>query len=208
MSAISRTFGGLRTGDLHALRWERDFEIGEGRFETAWAPRQKTQDPQRLEVPEPLRPIINAWWTLQDEPREGLVFPALRDGKYAKAGKDAKHGVSHAAALRRDLRRAFGIEFWDGEHARWKKDVRPMTTREREVLELGGVVVGLRVLDLILAEHLAEREQEEHTREMHADALVGATTERDPHEVVPLVLGDLVGETVGVEHLRVSPPVR
>jgi len=58
-------FGGLRTGDLHALRVEA-FETEDGRFAFGWAPRKKTARPQLLEVPEMLRPILRDWWERQD----------------------------------------------------------------------------------------------------------------------------------------------
>ncbi len=58
-----------------------------------------------------LRPFLKRWWEANGSPREGLVFPVLRDGKHSKAeDKDEKHQVSHAKALRRDLRRAFGVD--------------------------------------------------------------------------------------------------
>ena len=110
MALLARMFGGLRTGDLHALRWETHFDVPA--FTEGIAPRQKTATPQRLAVPAELRPFLVAWWAEHGEPRTGVVFPALRDGRPqkgqrgARAGEDAKHGVSHAEALRRDLFRA------------------------------------------------------------------------------------------------------
>jgi len=61
MSCIARMFGGLRTGDLDALRWE-SLETAGGAFTRGWAPRQKTGTPQALEIPGMLRPIIRDWW--------------------------------------------------------------------------------------------------------------------------------------------------
>ncbi len=73
--------------------------------------RKKTARPQRIEVPESLRPILRDWWTRAGKPTTGHVFPPLR-GK--RAGKDektgvthAKTGVSHAEAMRRDVQAAF-----------------------------------------------------------------------------------------------------
>lgn len=110
MACISRMFGGVCTGDLHALDWQA-LDIEEGGFSFGWAPRKKTARPQLLEVPEMLRPILRDWWKRQGKPKAGLVFPALT-GK--EAGVGPKTGVSHAEALRRDLLRAFGVEVWSG----------------------------------------------------------------------------------------------
>ena len=110
MSCIARLFGGVRTGDLHALRWE-SLDAANGRFGFGYAPRKKTERPQRLIIDEMLRPILRRWWDAAGQPLEGLVFPVLRDGKHSKADKkDEKHQVSHASAMRRDLARAFGLE--------------------------------------------------------------------------------------------------
>src|SRR6185436_11576267 len=58
----------------------------------------------------------------------GLVFPARRG---ERAG-ETKIKVSHAAAFRRDLMRAFGLETWDAKTRKFKK-AREMTAREREL---------------------------------------------------------------------------
>jgi hypothetical protein len=105
MACISRMFGGLRTGDLHALRWESLDAAGGFRF--GWAPRKKTKRPQKLDIPEMLRPFLVDWWQYQGSPLSGLVFPVLRGDE---AGKGAKGHVTHAEAFRRDLKRAFGLE--------------------------------------------------------------------------------------------------
>ncbi len=101
MSALARMFGGLRTGDLHAMRWEQ-FDVGA--FTVGTAPRKKTARPQRIEVPEALRPIIRDWWELSGRQETGLVFPCLRGDR---AGEGEKRHVTHAAAFRRDLQAAF-----------------------------------------------------------------------------------------------------
>jgi len=129
MSVISRCFGGLRTNDLHKLTWQA-FEIGDGEFARGWAPRVKTRRPQLLEVPTVLRPILRDWWERQGRPAAGPVFPALR----GKRAGEAKGKVSHALALRRDLRRAFGIETWNVERRRYEV-ARALTPREVELFE-------------------------------------------------------------------------
>ncbi len=144
MACLSRMFGGLRTGDLHALRWE-SLDAEDGRFGFGWAPRKKTARPQKLVIPEMLRPILRDWWQRAGQPTEGLVFPALRG---ENAGQGAKRGVSHAVAFRRDLRRAFGLEVPETREKvqkdrsvrivvdRWLPAAdRVMTARERELFE-------------------------------------------------------------------------
>lgn len=127
MACVARMFGGLRTGDLHSLKWEA-FDVGE--FAHGWAPRRKTRRPQLLGVPELLRPILRDWWERHGRPQTGLVFPARRG---ARAGQE-KTKVSQAQAFRRDLMRAFGIEVWDPERQRFEA-VRELTARERELFE-------------------------------------------------------------------------
>jgi integrase len=139
IACVSRMFGGLRLGDIKAIRWEA-FSIDEGRFPTGWVPREKTARAQLLEVPEMLRPILNDWWHRAGKPSEGFLFP-VRRGK--RAGEQKRAG-SPAAALRRDLVRAFGIErpvAVPFTRSNGRPDVvlrwapaRDMTPRERELL--------------------------------------------------------------------------
>lgn len=139
MAATSRVFGGLRWGDIRALRWE-NFETTGGRFSKGWAPRKKSARPQALEVPEMLRPILRDWWERQGRKTTGLVFPARRG---ARAGEERKPS-SIAKVLRRDLRRAFGIEapaavdlIRSNQRKDYRltwQDIRPLTDRERELL--------------------------------------------------------------------------
>ena len=94
------------------------------------APRNKTATPQLLEIPEPLRPILQAWWERHEEPKEGLVFPSSR----GKRAGESKRKVSHARALKRDLRRALGAATWSPEKGRWEdKPPSKYTRREREL---------------------------------------------------------------------------
>ncbi len=138
MACVARMFGGLRTGDLHALRWDA-FDVDEGAFTCGWAPRRKTKRPQLLGVPEMLRPILRDWWERAGRPKEGLVFPARRG---ERAG-ESKRGVSHAAAFRRDLKRAMGLEVCEKvtttrrntrklTRSVWRQK-REMTPRERQL---------------------------------------------------------------------------
>jgi integrase len=123
MSAVSRMFGGLRTADLNVLTWDA-FDIGDGTFLRGWAPRTKRGVPQRIAVPERLRPLLRWWWQRAGEATTGLLFPALRGERLGESRKQP----SHAMAFRRDLMRAFGIEAWDG--SKWQR-VRELTERER-----------------------------------------------------------------------------
>lgn len=93
----------LRLGDLLALDWSA-LETQAGAFTFGWAPRRKTQRPQKLDIPAVLRPFIADWWHRAGRPSRGLVFPALRGDN---AGTGQKRGASPAAALRADLERAF-----------------------------------------------------------------------------------------------------
>jgi len=128
LAAVSRMFGGQRAGDLHALEWPHldleDFAYGA-------IPREKTATPQMLTIPEMLRPILRAWWERQGCPTEGLVFPAAR----GKRAGERKTKVSHARALKRDLRRVLGIEVWDADREQWIEERKPesYTKREREL---------------------------------------------------------------------------
>lgn len=105
MACVSWFFGGLRWGDIRAIRWEA-FETEGGRFSHGWAPRKKTARPQALEVPEVLKPILRDYWERAGRPTTGFIFP-VRRGK--RAGEERKAG-SIARALRRDLVRAFALE--------------------------------------------------------------------------------------------------
>jgi integrase len=107
------------------------FETEDGRFTFGWAPRKKAARPQLLEVPEMLRPILRGWWKGHGQPSSGFVFPALRGKRTGEGEKTTRH----AAAMRRDLRRAFGLEVWDAATRKWKRSGRAMTARERELLE-------------------------------------------------------------------------
>jgi integrase len=106
MACVARMFGGLRTGDLHALRWDA-FETEAGAFTWGYAPRQKTRRPQLLEVPAMLRPMLRDHWERAGRPTEGLVFPVRKAGKRGQRVGLQRLGVSHASAFRRDLERAF-----------------------------------------------------------------------------------------------------
>jgi|GEM_PF-466963 len=139
MACVSRMFGGLRLGDLKAIRWEA-FTIDQGRFPVGRVPREKTERDQLLEVPDMLRPILRDWWERAGRPSHGVLFPVRRG---ERAGEQRKAG-SPAKALRRDLARAFGIErpiaipYTRGNgrpdiHHRWEA-ARDMTPRERELL--------------------------------------------------------------------------
>lgn len=139
MACVSRMFGGIRWGDIRALRWEA-FETEHGRFSYGWAPRKKTARPQALIVPDMLRPILRDWWERRGRPTAGLLFPSRRG---ERVGLERKQGTI-GKALRRDLARAFGIER-PARVERVRKNGRPdsvqtwekareMTARERELL--------------------------------------------------------------------------
>jgi integrase len=143
MACVSRMFGGVRIGDLRVLNW-KDLDTSEGEFRFGYAPRAKTNQPQLLEIPAMLRPVLRDWWERHGRPTEGFVFPA-RKGE--RAG-EVKGRSNVAEALRRDLMRAFGIEVphvstfvrSNGRptmNVRWVK-AREMTSRELELFEDSG----------------------------------------------------------------------
>lgn len=148
MACVARMFGGLRTSDLHSIRWEGFDLTDNGAFAWGYAPRRKGHrlskggKPQRLWVPEMLRPILHDWWQRQGKPAEGLVFPKRRG---AGAGEEGRARSSHALSFRSDLRRAFGMEAlvpisYDRSNGRplttsvWQT-VRELTQRERVLFE-------------------------------------------------------------------------
>ncbi len=127
---LSRSIGGMRTGDLNTLDWSA---FGPG-FATCKVPRRKTRKrrkAQELDVPAQVRPFLVAWWEHHGRPSTGLVFP-VRKGK--RAGEAKVYGTSYAFRLRRDLRRALGVEWWDAEAERWqRKPEAEYSAREREL---------------------------------------------------------------------------
>ncbi|HKY37157.1 MAG TPA: hypothetical protein VJN18_14530 [Polyangiaceae bacterium] len=115
MACVARMFGGLRTSDLHAVRWE-SFDVAGGAFAWGYAPRKKGSrlskggKPQLLTVPAMLRPILADWWQRQGRPTAGVIFPKRRGDEAIE--RKARKKMSHAKALRGDLGRAFGLELW------------------------------------------------------------------------------------------------
>ena len=140
MACLSRIFGGVRIGDIRAMRWE-DLDTFDGEFKSGYAARKKTARPQLLEIHETLRPILRDWWERHGRPAEGPVFPVLRG---VRAGQERGRNNA-AAALRTDLMRAFGLEAPQrvtivrkgGKPDRkitWRR-ARMMTPREIELFE-------------------------------------------------------------------------
>jgi len=101
MSILSRTLGGSRTGDLHAMDWA---DVDTAEFYFVHVARAKTERPERLAIPAVLRPYLARWHAHWGNPTEGPVFPVLR-GDNLGAAKSSNN--SYAKALRRDLQRAF-----------------------------------------------------------------------------------------------------
>jgi integrase len=101
---LSRTVGGLRSGDLNGLDWTA-FSPG---FVTCTFVRRKTRKkkpaPQTLVVPEPVRPFLVVWWERQGSPVAGPVFPVRRGVRAGQAKK--RSNMSYADRLRRELLKA------------------------------------------------------------------------------------------------------
>lgn len=133
MAMVSRCLGGQRTGDLHALDWSH-FDLPG--FGWAWISRKKTARPQRMAVPEALRPYLREWWDLHHQRAKGPLFPVLK--KRRKSRNDPlrvnmeKGKVSHAQALRRDLQAAFNA--WN-DAQRQPPAPKPGESRWRELFE-------------------------------------------------------------------------
>jgi hypothetical protein len=106
LALVSRTEGGMRTGDVLVWSWSM---IDLDRFASCVIPRGKTGTPQAMDVPLALRDALRAWWDHEGRPTDGPVFP-IRFGP--RAGQPRKEGTaSYARRLRRDLQRALA---WAG----------------------------------------------------------------------------------------------
>ena len=101
MSLVARVEGGMRTGDINRWDW---MHITTTDFATCIVLRSKTDEPQVLEIPEVLRERLRARWETAGRPSMGPVFPAQRGAN--KGGFRVSRGISFAARLRRDLRKA------------------------------------------------------------------------------------------------------
>jgi integrase len=99
MALTSRTFGGMRTSDLHAWDWSHVDTVN---WADAHVPRPKTKTSDRIGLPEVLVPELQAWWQAAEpaKPKSGAVFP-VQKGK--RAGKKKQGKISYAKALRRAL---------------------------------------------------------------------------------------------------------
>jgi integrase len=144
MALTSRAFGGMRTSDLHAWRWEHVDVVG---WYDAHVPRPKTsksvkaKKPGRLELPAMLVPVLQAWWHQSQRPLTGAVFPQ-RAGRNAGKPKEKR---SYAEDLRAALWEA-GI-------------VRPLEGFEaaRDAWHVLREVPGVDPKDVRLAEGYAKR---------------------------------------------------
>lgn len=134
MALVSRVFGGMRTSDLHAWRWEHVDTVG---WATAKIRRPKTRGLSVLEMPDPLRQWLQRWWGETGSRTVGPVFPV---GRGDRAEEHRGH-TGYARQLRAGLRRAFGIDALlpgaDRAGTETWSQVRELTTRERELLEDG-----------------------------------------------------------------------
>lgn len=107
MAIVSRSFGGMRTSDLHAWDW---LHVDTVTWETAAVYRPKTDrlkretELTRLVIPRMLLDPLRAWWRDAGKPTAGPVFPALDPGPSQKTPK-AKGKRSYARELR--------VALWD-----------------------------------------------------------------------------------------------
>lgn len=101
LCACARILGGMRTSDVNRWDWQ---QIDLIHFAHVVVPRTKTKAPQDLGVPDELRHILRDWWEASGRPTSGPVFPARRGAN--AGGYKAERGISYAARLRRECRRA------------------------------------------------------------------------------------------------------
>lgn len=104
---------GVRHHEVETLRWN---DFSGDNFERVSIYRAKKKDPNQRLVTKDLteHPELRGWlkgvWEAAGKPTAGLLFPAMRDGKTAKAGESGVQGLSEADALRRLYKRSHGIE--------------------------------------------------------------------------------------------------
>ena len=85
---ISRTVGGLRSGDLNAWTGRRSTSCTSP---TCEVPPPRPGKPQSLEVPEPVRPFLRVWWEAQGRPSVG---PGL-SGEEGPEGRGGEEEEQH-----------------------------------------------------------------------------------------------------------------
>ena len=105
MAIISRSIGGCRTSDLHALDWAA---MDVGVFSVVEVVRPKVdKDPKVYEIEPAVRPYVERWWRDHGCPTKGPVFPTRSNGGRPRADGSAKTGrktkASYASPFRRDL---------------------------------------------------------------------------------------------------------
>jgi integrase len=99
LGLAARTLGGMRASDL--VRWDWSM-IDRVHFAECFVPRSKTGKPDRLEVPDMVRPFLRARWEQHGCPEAGPVFPIER-GKHAGEARTVETFGTFAARLRRNL---------------------------------------------------------------------------------------------------------
>lgn len=101
---LSRTVGGLRSGDLNSLDWQA-FSPG---FQVCTFVRRKTRKkihlPEHHVVPEAVRAFLDVWHERHGRPASGPVFPVRRGPRAGQAKKASN--MSYADRLRRELLKA------------------------------------------------------------------------------------------------------
>ncbi len=129
MALASRTFGGMRTSDLHAWDWSH---VDTSSWVDAHVPRPKTKTRDRLTLPAVLVAVLQAWWHRQGAPASGPVFP-VRRGPRAGQRKSLKN--SYAAALRDALWQAGIVRPLPGWDEALAAETRATSPEERAALE-------------------------------------------------------------------------
>ena len=108
MAVFSRTTGGARASDMHALRWEM---VDTADWLTCFIPRPKTAKSKKVvhrrhALPELCVRFLKEWWMSKGRPTAGFVFGVRRRrrlGDGSQLGDQRKKGVDYARRLRKAL---------------------------------------------------------------------------------------------------------
>lgn len=134
MAFTSRTFGGMRTSDLHAWDWKHVDTVN---WSDAHVPRPKTKSGDRLGLPERFVPVLQQWWRNHGSPTVGPVFPVRRG---PRAGERKQGKSSYAEHLREALWQA-GIarplEGFEQAALAWRAAVAELQQLQRLPAQIG-----------------------------------------------------------------------
>lgn len=127
MTLLSRCIGGMRTGEIQSLTWAR--AAADDGFDRVEVVRHKAKhDGKQSKVRQlytldgTVLPYFLCYWYRRHQhitgaapALESVLFPVAREARDgdARIGERRKDSTSVAKALRRDIKRAFGLEVWN-----------------------------------------------------------------------------------------------